>query len=286
MSSYRKKHIPPKPDKEEAKAVTPDKEFVNPGDDRVLNTANLTSGLPYQRPVDERAVNRLIKAWDARLLGPLTVSFRDGKFYVVDGQHRVIAMRKMNGGKDVMVGCKVYSGLTYEQEAILCYKLDKAKKRLSLSQSTNILAESGASAEVLAILDIIKECGFTWALQKKTGRANEINATRAVLSTYRLLGGAAFTRMLLLIRHTWPENTRALVAGILTGLALFLKTYETELDDSAFIKHFAKVDPDEIIRIGRVDYTTNRAALRYARVILEKYNAHCEDEPLPCRLNG
>ena len=39
-------------------------------------------------------------------------------------------MRRMNGGRGVMVVCKVYDGLTYEQEADLCYKLDKAKKRL------------------------------------------------------------------------------------------------------------------------------------------------------------
>lgn len=284
--SYRKKHSPQKTGKAEPKVPPPELDFTNPGDERTINTANLTSGLPYQRPVNEKEVNRLISQWDERLIDPVIVSFRDGKFYVVDGQHRIIAMRKMNGGRDLMVTCKVYSGLTYEQEAVLCYKLDKAKKRLSLSQSTNILAESGTSAEVLAIIDIIESCGFTWALQKKTGRANEITSTRAVLTTYRLLGGQTFTRMLVLIRSTWPEDTRGLLSGILTGLALFLKTYETEMDDKAFIKRLAKVDPEEIIRRGRLDYSTNRSALRYARIILEKYNAHRGKDKLPYRFNG
>lgn len=54
-------------------------------------------------------------------------------------QHHISAMQKMNSGNGVMVNCKVYSGLTYEQEAASCYRLDKAKKRLSLSQSANAL---------------------------------------------------------------------------------------------------------------------------------------------------
>ena len=138
MSSYRKKHNTSKPVKPKPEpALQPDPEYSNPGVVRSIHTNRLTSGLPYQRPVNPKEVERLIREWDERLLDPVTVSFRDGRFYVVDGQHRISAMRKMNGGRGVMVDCKVYDGLTYEQEADLCYKLDKAKKRLSLSQSTN-----------------------------------------------------------------------------------------------------------------------------------------------------
>ena len=100
-------------------------EYDNPGVLRSLPTSRLTSGLAYQRPVNERVVNLLIRDWDEQLLEPLIVSFRDGRFHLVDGQHRVIALRRKNGGSDVMVLCRVYSGLTYEQEAELCFKLDK-----------------------------------------------------------------------------------------------------------------------------------------------------------------
>ena len=149
--SYRKKHYPAKPEKKETDFPISDVEYGKPGTERTLFTGRLTSGLPYQRPVDEKEVNRLIREWDDRLLDPLVVSFRDGKFNVVDGQHRVAAMRKMNGGKEVMVPCIIYSGLTYEQEADLCYKLDKAKKRLTLAQATNALAESGTDADIRTV---------------------------------------------------------------------------------------------------------------------------------------
>ena len=118
MSSYRKKHNTPKPAKPKP-AAQPEPEYNNPGVERSIHTDRLTSGLPYQRPVNPKEVERLIREWDERLLDPITVSFRDGKFYVVDGQHRISAMREMNGGRGIMVNCKVYNGLTYEQEADL-----------------------------------------------------------------------------------------------------------------------------------------------------------------------
>lgn len=282
--SYRKKHYPAKPERETPTLF--DVEYSNPGVDRTLPTSRLTSGLPYQRPVDEKEVDRLIREWDDRLLEPLTVSFRDGRFNVVDGQHRIAAMVKKNGGREVMVPCKVYSGLSYEEEAALCYKLDKAKRRLSLSQSTNALVESGMDAEATEIRRLVEGAGFRWALGKKSGREHEIVATRAVINAYRLLGGDAFSRMLTLLGQTWHGAPHSLNAVVLSGLALFLKTYDTELNDRIFIKRLSAVEPDEIIRRGRLDFSTNSTALRYARVFLEKYNGQRGSRRLPYRFKS
>ena len=255
-------------------------EYTNPGVERTIFSGKLTSGLPYQRQVDEKEVDRLIQEWDDRLLDPIIVSFRDGRFYVVDGQHRISVMRKMNGGREVMVVCKVYNGLNYEQEVDLCYKLDKAKKGLSLSQSTNTLAESGGDAEVAEIRRLVE-------LGKKSGMEYDIIATRAVFNAYRLLGGSDFSRMLWLLSHTWQGNPHSLTADLLSEMALFLKTYSTELDDNHFIRQLSVIDPEEIIRRGRLDYSTSNNSLRYARVLLEKYNGtRRTNKQLPYRFKG
>ena len=47
------------------------------------------------------------------------VSFRDGKYYVVNGQHTIEGRILRNGGEDLPILCKVYTGLTMEQEALL-----------------------------------------------------------------------------------------------------------------------------------------------------------------------
>lgn len=286
MSSYRKNHYPQKAEPARQQPVPSEPEYINPGTERSIYTSRLTSGLAYQRPVDEKEVDRLIRDWDERLLDPVIVSFRDGKFYVIDGQHRIAAMRKMNNGGEVMAVCKVYSGLTYEQEADLCYKLDKAKRRLSLSQSTNALAESGTDAEITEIKYLVEHCGFVWALGKSRGKTGEIVSTRALMNAYRLLGRETFTRFLTLLQNTWEGDPRSLTAAIISGTALFVKTYETEMNDHTFLSRLSAVDPDEINRRGRADFSTGNVALRFARVILEKYNGQRGGKKLPYRFKG
>ena len=62
---------------------------------------------------------------------------------------------------------------------------------------------------------------------------------------------------------------------------------ETKLDDRSFIKRLSAVDPEEIIRRGKMDFSTNKAALRFARVILEKYNSQQRGgRKLPYRFKG
>lgn len=288
MSYRRKKHAPSGQMQNDSRQMTLSGMNADTQSEEVLlSTAELFSGQPYQRPVRDCDVAELVREWDPRLLTPLVVSYRDGRYNLVDGQHRVCAMRRKNGGKDVTALCRVYHGLTYEQEAELYYKLDKAKGHLRLSHSTKALVESGSNAEVLEIKRLLEEAGFIWALDKPTKEPFEIEATRAVISAYRLLGGAAFSRMLGLMAETWHGTPTSLNASILSGMALFLKTYETELDDDVFIKRLSAVDPEEIIRRGKVDFSTNRAALRFARVIWDKYNGQQRGaRKLPYRFKG
>ena len=285
--SYRKKRNPAKAEPVAQQTTIPEVKYANPGVNRDLSTAKLTSGLPYQRPVEPEDVDRLIAKWDDRLLTPIVVSFRDGNFNIVDGQHRTAAMRKMAGGDDVTVPCIIYTGLTYEQEAELYYLLDQTRGKLRLSHATKALVESGADAEIIDVKQRVEDAGFVWALDKPSGEAFEIAATRAVINAYRLLGGAAFSRMLGLIAATWQGTPKSLKSSILSGMALFLKTYETELVDQTFIRRLSTVDPEEIIRRGKVDFSTNKAALRFARVILNKYNSQQRGgRKLPYRFKG
>jgi len=204
MSYRRKKRAPSGRIKDDSRQMTLSGMNADTQSEEVLlSTAELFSGQPYQRPVRDCDVTELVREWDPRLLTPLVVSYRDGRYNLVDGQHRVCAMRRKNGGKDVTALCRVYHGLTYEQEAELYYKLDKAKGHLRLSHSTKALVESGSNAEVLEIKRLLEEAGFIWALDKPTKVPFEIEATRAVISAYRLLGGAAFSRMLELLAEVW-----------------------------------------------------------------------------------
>ena len=66
----------------------------------------------------------------------------------------------------------------------------------------------------------------------------------------------------------WHGTQNSLKSGMISGMALFLKTHETELEDYEFIRRLSQVDPAEIIQLAQVD----RPAMRYARLIRRKYN--------------
>ena len=66
----------------------------------------------YQRKQGNTVLS-IAKGWDDRKCDPLTVSYRNGSFYVVDGQHR-LAAAKLIGKPDITC---VISEMSYEEEA-------------------------------------------------------------------------------------------------------------------------------------------------------------------------
>ena len=289
--SYRKKHFPTKLRKQETMTEQQEIgniEYTNPGVNRMISTSKLHSGQAYQRPIKEKVVDNLVRFWDDRLLDPIAVSFREGKYFVVDGQHRISAMRRMNGGSDILVPCKVYSGLTYEQEAELYYKLDQAKAHLSMAQSTKALLESDTDKTYTEMKRLIEGAGFRWALEKSSGAAvNEILATRAIFHSYQSLGGESFSRMLSLLSDTWQGDPASLSAMMISGMTLFISTYGDQLSDQTFTQRLGTVDPRLILRRAKSDISTTRNDLRCARALLEKYNGGKRGgKKLPYALNG
>lgn len=242
--------------------------FANPGKLQLISTAALHSGLAYQRPVRPAHVRQLIRKWDHNYLTPIEVSFRDGKYNVINGQHRIEAMKKMNHGEDLVVQCLVYTGLTYQQEAAMYYLLDKTSGHLKLANAIKALMESGTDPELMDIKQRIERAGFTWALDRPSGATYEIKPVREIINAYQKLGGQAFSRMLGLMAGTWHGAQNSLKSGMISGMALFLKTHENELEDYEFIRRLSEANPSEIIQLAHVE----RPAVRYARLIRRKYN--------------
>ena len=154
--SYRRKQAPPKP---EQQPLFPPAEvsYSNPGAIRTLSTSQLTSGLPYRRTVKQQRVDEIVREWNDRTLTPVVVSFRNGKFNVVDGQNRIAAMRQMAGGGDVIVPCIIHTGMTYEEEADMYAKLDTDKAPLTPRQHTKALVEAGTDTKVTEVKRLVEE---------------------------------------------------------------------------------------------------------------------------------
>lgn len=144
------------------------------------------------------------------------------------------------------------------------------------------LLESGTDPTVIDIKQRIEQAGFTWALDKPTGVTYEIKPVRAVMDAYAQLGAPGFSRMLGLMAGAWHGAQISLTAGMIAGMALFIKTHEAELDDYTTIQRLAAVDPAAIAQLAQVD----SPPLRYARLIRQKYNEWPGGEKLTYRFKN
>ena len=247
-------------------------EYLNPGIIRNLYTSRLISGSTYQRTLDEKVVAKLVRCWDRMLMEPIVVSYRDGKYYVIDGQHRVAALRILFQDKDTLVPCIVHTGLTKQDEAALFYKLDRSRRKLSYAQSISALLKSGESAEINDIQALLDGQGFQWVLDGKSMGNYKIRSTRAVVSAYRMTGHETFPRMLALLSETWDGDPASLTAMMLTGTARFLKSYELEIDDHYFVSRLKDVKPETIVKDTKEYRTIRKSDVRCACVLLYYYN--------------
>ena len=197
---------------------------------------------------------------------------------MIDGQHRVAALRILFQDKDTLVPCIVHTGLTKKDEAALFYKLDRSRRKLSYAQSIRALLKSGESAEINDIQALLDGQGFQWVLDGKSMGNYKIRSTRAVVSAYRMTGHETFPRMLALLSETWDGDPASLTAMMLTGTARFLKSYELEINDHYFVSRLKDVKPETIVKDTKEYRTIRKSDVRCACVLLYYYNKSIRDK--------
>ena len=76
-----------------------------------LNSRNLiVPREAYQRELNPARVRKIAAEVDEHIANEPKVSCRNGRYYVFDGQHTIAARVERNGGKPLMILCKVYYG--------------------------------------------------------------------------------------------------------------------------------------------------------------------------------
>ncbi len=78
-----------------------------------------------QRDLNQARVNQLAAVFDIEQMGAPTVSHRGGWYYLIDGQHRIAALKQWLGSwGDQQAQCWCYEGLSEAAEAEVFLKLN------------------------------------------------------------------------------------------------------------------------------------------------------------------
>ena len=240
-----------------------------PYEDRIVNTKDILVNDRYQRPLNRSKINRILKNFDPMLVNPPKLSLRDGRYYVFDGQHTLAALIAKNGGNDLNIKCRVYSGMTELDESH--YFVKQTGESSSVCAFDRLRAQfNSGEPSVIAMVRIAERFGFI--VDFKSGEIdNRIRAVETLNSVFKSIGREGLEEVLKLLRLAWNGNKDSLKREIVGGLGVFVKTYKGEYNTKELAKRLASVSPHDIIRDGR-GLTTYRGNSGYAKAVLRIWN--------------
>lgn len=185
----------------------------------LIKPEQVTVDITVQRILDQRRSGGIAGKLRRDAIGVPIVSHRaGGGYFVVDGQHRLEALRVAGFG-DQPIRMNVFKGLTIEEEAEL-FRLFNATKALSAIDRFRIgLVER--DPKLLAINDIVERNGYT----TKPGSQNSAIAVVSMRVIYDRDQGDTLNRTLAVCSHAWGQRKHATHQTNLSALARMLFRY-------------------------------------------------------------
>ena len=241
-----------------------------------VNTANIKAGL-YQRILDSKKVERIAANFDERIANEPKVSYRDGSYYVFDGQHTVAARKRLNGGKDLYVLCKVYEDMTEEDEALL-FAHQTGVSSKPTPGATLRARNIGNDKESLDFIEANLAIGVSpsYTLIKGTYRLRCINAAK---NQYLRIGKVLYQEALSILVESWKDNTKALHGSLVETMCTFVKTYMGEYNREWLIRKLSYTNPyDIVIKARSLDVDGGQKSALHHILSIYNYN---NPKPLP-----
>jgi len=180
-----------------------------------------------QRELNEAWVDRLAADMQLEDLGYPTVNHRDGHYYVIDGQHRVEALRKL-GFKDEKIECWTYENLNEQQEADKFLVLNN---KLTIATMDRFLVAVTAERELETDIErIVRANGLVVSKQQVAGAICAVGTLRRI---YSRSGGTTLARTLRIVRDSYGDP--GLHAPVLDGIGLLCQRHNGKLDDATAV---------------------------------------------------
>lgn len=191
----------------------------------------------YQRVLNMKNVNKIVKEFNPAKLGVLVVSKRDdGAYSVLDGQHRLTALRRLGFSA---ANCIVLENMTVQEEADYFRRQNENKQNLRIADTFNasLYAEDGESLEIKRLMD---KYGFRFGKSGSPMCICAIGALQTIIRTYDV---QTLENVLCCIAGTWPKDATILRREMLAGLAEFWYRFADAVPQARFEQRMATRAP-------------------------------------------
>ncbi len=247
---------------------------------RWINSRVLIIPCDYQRPEDNPRVAAIAANFDERVANEPKVSLRNGRYYVFDGQHTVLARKVLNGGNDLLILCKVYERLSEEEEAYL-FAMQTGKATFPTPGQRMKALLYAKDEEIIAFKKATESAGILIDLNGSLSDEH-MRCINTALYEYRHIGEPLYIEALSLIREAWNAEKASLKNEIIKGICRFVKLYHGEYNHSRLIKCLSDVSPCDVSDMMKLDIK-NPPIKRVIKPFFDLYNGVSSIGALPKR---
>ena len=273
----------------------------------------------YQRELNAKRVRKIAAKFDPRLLNPPKVSYRNGHYYVFDGQHTIAVLKLLNGGRDLMIRCIVYTGMTESEEALLFAQQAGEAAKLTPGDKMRAMIYGG-DPECMAFLKATEAVGLRLDYAQRRGK-HRIGCIGTAFEEFKRVGADLYKEALSLIvaawqlsrphpvdetgRRSWrsapvfasgchpaPQKTakrkrngdpESLRAETIQSVTRFIELYRQEYDPRRLVSRLHKTDPLTIYREGRAMGVNMAGYKKYLYQVFCIYNGSSKKKVLPMK---
>ena len=187
-----------------------------------------------------------------------------------------------NGGKDLPILCKVYTGMTVEQEALLFAEQNGFSAPLTAGIKLRAKVVGG-DAPSKAFLAATNRVGLAFNYDSLQLSDYRISCVGTALKLYNQMGEKIYCESLRLIVAAWDGKPDSFRASVLRGVMHFVELYHGKFSEERLIRALGSVHPMEIYRVGRDNPAKLPGWKKYVFPIYMAYNGKGRKDALPMK---
>ena len=191
----------------------------------------------YQRDPSSRRVERIVSNFDPAKLGVLVVNQRrEGVYAILDGQHRLSALRTL-GFPDT--NCLVLTGLSIEQEADYYRKQNENQAALT-NYDLYLGGIVAGDPHYLMLKDTLGKFGYK---ASKHSAPKNVTAIAALNKITKMYGFDVLDQVFAYISAAWDGDSTAARREMLAGMAEFAARFGDKVTPEMFAKRMGMQIP-------------------------------------------
>lgn len=242
-----------------------------------LINSSLIDITTYQRKLDKKKVDRIAAEFNERIANEPKLSYREGKYYVFDGQHTVAARKQLNGCMDVDIVCKVFYDMSEKEEALLFAE----QTGVSSKPTPGITLRAKKIGNDIATLSFIKineDLDIQPSYSDVRGKYR-LRCITTARKEYDKIGAKQYKEAMKIIVDSWKGRSVSFVTEVVVAVCGFVNIYYGEYNRKKFVKKLSITDPYDIVKAARTigEDGGKKKALTW---LLEVYNNENHTDPL------